>query len=722
MPDVTVDTLKIQVEYDLGSKNIAKDINKISSALNKLSLSNSNLNLTKTINALTKLSQIKLTKVSKSLLDIKSALQQVISIPKEELLKFDERDVKKMENATIGGGKNVASILNQTYPQPLLLPENSSYEQMQNALQQATIKAQELAEKTKQINMNYLKKSIEQLQPNLLVLSAKINALQEKLKTNFNNIPMQQRNTMKDMLIGYINQYDSLTTKLQGIDVESANWKESLINVKGELASLTQNVNKTTTAVNAYKGSMKQTKETTENVEKATHKTTGKLGRLFASLKRIAFYRAIRRALQLIAQALQEGIQNVAIYDKAFNESMSQLKSSLLYLKNSLGTLIAPLIEMITPVITKFVDWVSVGIGKLAEVFAAMNGQETFTRAKKTVEDYAKSLDKAKKATVGFDEINIFGENETPISEMFETVEVGEEAKSFASTLNRIKNTLTQIGNSVVRIVKEVLPVILDIVNLIVEVLAPVVEALEPVIQAILELVKALIPIIQTIWDIVKPIVVLVADSLTEAIKGITPIVQFISDALGIIKPDTNTIHSTLGGINTDVINIKNGISGISLGNLITGTSLIHSNLFSIKDIVDAIKSAFVAIDGLLDKIDNKISVLGLGVKSPILEQGLSGFKDSVITGFSTNVNDYLPNTSQSRADQLMAQYGTPKSNTNMENNIDTSTSQILEEKSGDLIIQILDPSGSVKSENIIEEFLRKNRRDGKTVIPVFVN
>lgn len=731
MAEVTVDTLKIQVEYNLGSKNIANSINNISKALDKLGASNSNLNLTKTINALTKLSQIKLSKVSKSLMDIKSALQQVISVPKEELLKFEQKDIEKMQKATIGGGKNVASMLNQTYPTPLMLPEKSSYESMQNALSQATIKAQELAEKTKQIKLTYLKESIEKLQPTLMVLSSKLNTLQEKLKSNFDNIPEKQRETLKNMLLTYTQQYEDITTKLNGIDVNSNDWQKRLYATKVEISNLTSNVTKATQAVNGFKSSTKQTSDTLQEVEKTTHKATSKFSRLFASLKRIAFYRAIRRALQLIVQAIKEGIQNIAIFDSQFNDSMSQLKSSLLYLKNSLGSLLAPLIQMLTPIVTKFVDLISVGIGKLAEMFAALNGQTTFTRATKTVEDYAKSLDKAKKATIGFDEINVFGNNETSITDMFETAQVGEEAKSFANTLNRIKNVLVQVGTRVYDIVKDILPIVLDIVETIVEVLAPVLEALEPIIEIVLDLVKDLVPVVQQIWEILKPIVQVLIQSLADRIEELAPYIDAIAQIiknviythLEMSKPILELFSNIISGIKTFIDNIKNSLvySISPLSKDLTDDVLeMCDGLFTMENIIKTITDILIAPVQMINTLIQGINTLAEVTKSGNLGNALK----SSITG---NYDWTMTLGQEDHVSALLRQYGLDSSTSLPVSSNTSLDTESKEEKSalesfGDLVIQIVQQDGTVKSESIIREFLRKNRRDGKTVIPVFAN
>ena len=159
---------------------------------------------------------------------------------------------------------------------------------------------------------------------------------------------------------------------------------------------------------------------------------------LLSSLKRIAFYRAIRSAIKFITKGLKEGIENLyqwsATADGTFKKSMDSLATSALYLKNSFAAMVSPLIEAVAPAIDFVVDKVVGFFNTVNQVFAALTGKSTYTVAKKVatvwkeIEDDSKktstntkkAADNAKKyvnTILAFDEINkLNGVNEPTTS------------------------------------------------------------------------------------------------------------------------------------------------------------------------------------------------------------------------------------------------------------------------------------------------------------------
>ena len=155
--------------------------------------------------------------------------------------------------------------------------------------------------------------------------------------------------------------------------------------------------------------------------------TTASLGQFLSSLKRIAMYRAIRAALSALTQGFKEGINNLYQYSilmgGTFKQSMDSLASSSLYLKNSLGAMVAPIINALAPAIDFLIDKLVTLLNLINMVFARLTGKSTYTAAKKVATAYAdaaddaagaakKAADKIKSYTLGIDELNII--QETP--------------------------------------------------------------------------------------------------------------------------------------------------------------------------------------------------------------------------------------------------------------------------------------------------------------------
>lgn len=102
--------------------------------------------------------------------------------------------------------------------------------------------------------------------------------------------------------------------------------------------------------------------------------------KLLKSIGRISLYRAIRRAIQLIANAFKESIGAFAEYDSQINQLMSQLKTSTTIIKYGLGTIALPILQSIAPVLQQ----ISVGFANLGNVInasmAKMQGLATYTK------------------------------------------------------------------------------------------------------------------------------------------------------------------------------------------------------------------------------------------------------------------------------------------------------------------------------------------------------
>lgn len=142
-------------------------------------------------------------------------------------------------------------------------------------------------------------------------------------------------------------------------------------------------------------------------------------GQLFSAIKRIAMYRLIRSALKMITQSMKEGIQNAYQYASIVGDrlatSMNMLSTSALYIKNSLGAMAAPLINMLAPVVDALTDKFVNLLNAINQVFASIGGQTTWLKAKKYPVDYMDSVGGAAKKNTkalklwlaSFDELNI---------------------------------------------------------------------------------------------------------------------------------------------------------------------------------------------------------------------------------------------------------------------------------------------------------------------------
>lgn len=182
------------------------------------------------------------------------------------------------------------------------------------------------------------------------------------------------------------------------------------------------------------------------------------LGKKIGSVLRLFTFMVLRRAITALLNTMKQGFDTLARYSAAkgteFNRSISMIQSSLKTLGNSLVVAFEPIINVVAPILTAFIDKLTTATNAIGQFFAALTGKSTFTHAKKVVGNYAASLDKAtastKKlatATAGIDELNILQDNNNSSgdpgasnpADSFETEKVGDK---FANLAQMIKDAL----------------------------------------------------------------------------------------------------------------------------------------------------------------------------------------------------------------------------------------------------------------------------------------
>ena len=187
---------------------------------------------------------------------------------------------------------------------------------------------------------------------------------------------------------------------------------------------------------------------------------------LASSLKRIAFYRFIRTIIKEITKGLQDGIKNLYGWSKAFggaiingkkfSETMDGLATSSLYLKNSIGAMVAPIISALAPAIDFIIDKVVALINVINQLFALLSGATSWNKAIRKATEYEEATGGAGKAAkdamhylAPFDELNVLpedksgggggGKKPTDFSGMFEEeTEFLQGLKSFTNVVKRL--------------------------------------------------------------------------------------------------------------------------------------------------------------------------------------------------------------------------------------------------------------------------------------------
>lgn len=227
----------------------------------------------------------------------------------------------------------------------------------------------------------------------------------------------------------------------------------------------------------------------------AIKRMTGAVSGLFRQIKRVVMYRAIRSAIRMVTDGFREGTANAYQWSKAmggqFAASMDMLATSSLYLKNSLGAMVTPLINAVAPAIDYIIDKFVALLNVANQVIALLTGAKTWTKAIKYPKEYAAAagdaaggagkLAKAMTTILSIDELNPLnadkgggggggggGAGALDYSQMFEEVETASQAlegifqpfvdawaekgqgviDSIHNAMSGLENLFSSIGNS----------------------------------------------------------------------------------------------------------------------------------------------------------------------------------------------------------------------------------------------------------------------------------
>lgn len=212
-----------------------------------------------------------------------------------------------------------------------------------------------------------------------------------------------------------------------------------------------------------------------EEAGRAARRGAAGIAGFWQALKRVAYYRFIRSIIKGIVSAFKEGITNLYNWSNAVNgtfaKSMDKIATSTQYLKNSLGTLVAPLINTLAPVLDFVIDRIVDVINWINRLIAALSGAQTYTVAKKVAAKWGEAgksvagsarsaAQDIKRTILGFDEINKLDKpnsgsggggsgsssSGTDYTNMFETRAVGDDWMSAAT---KIKAAVKVVGQAI---------------------------------------------------------------------------------------------------------------------------------------------------------------------------------------------------------------------------------------------------------------------------------
>lgn len=162
-------------------------------------------------------------------------------------------------------------------------------------------------------------------------------------------------------------------------------------------------------------------------------------------LKIVLVYGGAFRAFMLITQGVSEGLQNISKYNDETADSMNKLSTMSLYLKNSIGAALYPVIVAITPALEAMTNAIVRALNAFNEFLAAWSGTTTFIKANKVLKEYGETAkataNKIKKSFAGMDEITVIGKEDSSTANtpdygsMFETAPISDKTTAIVENL-----------------------------------------------------------------------------------------------------------------------------------------------------------------------------------------------------------------------------------------------------------------------------------------------
>lgn len=405
----------------------------------------------------------------------------------------------------------------------------------------------------------------------------------------------------------------------------------SYSSIKGQV----NDYKKSVVEANTEQKKLSKSLKTTDKAAKATSMSMGKM------LGMSILFSMVFQAISAVMTGVREGFENLAQYSTSTNRSLSMLMSSLTRLKNAFATAFAPILDVVAPILSRFIDMISMAATAVGQLMAALTGKSTFTRAVAVQEDYAASLEDsasaakdAEDAMKGYlsplDEINKISKKDDDksggytgpsVGQMFEEVPVNPKILALAE---KIKNLFQPIIDAVARLK------------------GPVMGFLSAVGDTVLWLYETILEPILT-WLITSAIPRII-DILGKVLEILTIIIDwFNNNVLPVIEPIVTALVDLFTGVGDGIITVFDGIAEFLLGvftgdwdRAFAGLGQIFSGFGQIvNSICDFIQTILETFDGWLQGVFSTDWRETFGVLGDVLNGFFSGV-ESIWNGIKT--------------------------------------------------------------------------------------
>lgn len=430
--------------------------------------------------------------------------------------------------------------------------------------------------------------------------------------------------------------------------------------------------------------SISEASKSMQSLGSATTKTNGIFKNFIGSLTRIAKLRLLRGIIRAVTQAFKEGTENIYQYSAAmgsadashFKSTMDGLASSFLYLKNSIGAVVAPLLASLVPALQTVISWVSAALNVLAQFFAVLNGQSTYTRAKQTATEWknigtaaggaAAAAKEYKNTIMSFDEIHALndpssgggggggGAGSPNYADMFEEAELA--TTGIAGAFNRLATAIKPVIGGIWDFTKNTVETAFEGMGLGFDALMAVIHGDADEIRKVVDDMGKFVskhPVLKGIYDGINTVRRFVSDVISEVKLWLLnliedfinlPFVSWILETLGFdVQGITQNLEENKRKVQADKDEVNRSIrvwqlwsSGVDMA---TANSIANINKYSI-DGIRAFTNVKTATDNSKKSInDTESAVWSLNNTNPTFANVIRGFDNTAGSAWNAYSN-----------------------------------------------------------------------------------
>lgn len=467
-------------------------------------------------------------------------------------------------------------------------------------------------------------------------------------------------------------------------DVAFAKYDSHVADVDSSSAKATADAAKDIdTSMRGADTSISEASKSMQSLGSETTKTNGIFKNFMGSLTRIAKLRLLRGIIRAVTQAFKEGTENIYQYSAAlgaadashFKTTMDGLASSFLYLKNSIGSVVAPLLASLVPALQTVISWVSAALNVLAQFFAILNGQSTYTRAKQTATEWknigtaaggaAAAAKEYKNTIMSFDEIHALndvsdgggggggGAGSPNYADMFEEAELA--TTGIAGAFNRLATAIKPVIGGIWDFTKNTVETAIEGMGLGFDALMAVIHGDADEIRKVVDDMGKFVskhPVLKGIYDGINNVRRFINDVISEVKLWVLnliedfinlPFVSWILEKLGFdvgaitenLEKNKREIQANKDEVNRSIRVWQLWSSGVDMA---TANSIANINQFSIDGIkafagvqsaANTTKNSVNNVSGAVVDLNRSIAALGGMSISQWVENGLWGIYNS---------------------------------------------------------------------------------------------